>query len=519
MPRESEARGLLALMLFQNSRRVARFSTSGELLTLEQQDRSLWITDDVDRARAILASASERGPYVVQAALAESHALAPSPMATDWSRIVALYDELLTLSPSPVAWFNRAIAVGMCDGPEAGLMLLDELPKDLDGFRLVPAARADLLRRAGRMTEAIAQYRLAAQAAPKQPYYQVSVARLLLAADRPQEAVAEYRAIAQKNPKDASVQVGLAGALEKAGNKEGAMAAWKRAGELNPLDTIAARNIARLQDESGKTADAVTTLTAAYEKRPGDAAIGADLIRLAEKANQLDGAIATLNRLAEKGPETPNLYTQLVNAYTRKDMAAAGTVAPTDPADPNAATAPKAASGLEVMKDYMRRFPKNEGIARAVALYASSRNQWADAVTASRHLVELRPTDNFARRQLADAQASAGDIKGAEETYSDVIKADPTSTDARFQLARLFERENEIMAARAQYEAIQQRDPNNAAAKEALERLKPPVGAAMTSPEPTAPAPVAPTPATPAPATPVPPVVPAVPQDFVFNIL
>jgi RNA polymerase sigma-70 factor (ECF subfamily) len=159
MPRESEARGLLALMLFQNSRRVARFSTSGELLTLEEQDRSLWFTDDVDRGRAILASASGRGPYVVQASLAECHAIAPSPAATDWRRIVSLYDDLLTLSPSPVAWFNRAIAVGMCDGPEAGLALLDELPQELDGFRLVPAARADLLRRAGRMTEAIDQYR------------------------------------------------------------------------------------------------------------------------------------------------------------------------------------------------------------------------------------------------------------------------------------------------------------------------------------------------------------------------
>jgi len=159
MPRESEARGLLALMLFQNSRRVARFSTSGELLTLEEQDRSQWINDDVDRGRAMLASASGRGPYVVQASLAECHAIAPSPAATDWRRIVSLYDDLLTLSPSPVAWFNRAIAVGMFDGPAAGLALLDELPKELDGFRLVPAARADLLRRAGRMSEAIDQYR------------------------------------------------------------------------------------------------------------------------------------------------------------------------------------------------------------------------------------------------------------------------------------------------------------------------------------------------------------------------
>ena len=82
-----------------------------------------------------------------------------TPTQTDWNRIVSLYDELLALSPSPVAWFNRAIAVGMRDGPDAGLSLLDELPSELDGFRLVPAARADLLRRADRIPEAIAHYR------------------------------------------------------------------------------------------------------------------------------------------------------------------------------------------------------------------------------------------------------------------------------------------------------------------------------------------------------------------------
>jgi RNA polymerase sigma-70 factor (ECF subfamily) len=159
MPRESEARGLLALTLLQNSRRHARFSSSGELLTLEEQDRSLWDSHDIERGRAMLASASGHGPYVVQAQLAECHALAKSPADTDWNRIVCLYDELLALSPSPIAWFNRAIAVAMRDGPDAGLSLLDHLPSELDGFRLVPAVRADLLRRSGRLPEAIAQYR------------------------------------------------------------------------------------------------------------------------------------------------------------------------------------------------------------------------------------------------------------------------------------------------------------------------------------------------------------------------
>jgi len=159
MPRESEARGLLALMLLHNSRQHARFSSTGELLTLEEQDRSLWNATDIDRGRAMLATTTARGPYVVQASLAECHAVAPTPAQTDWDRIVSLYDELVALSPSPIAWFNRAIAVGMRDGPDAGLSLLDELPRELDGFRLVPAARADLLRRAERIPEAIAQYR------------------------------------------------------------------------------------------------------------------------------------------------------------------------------------------------------------------------------------------------------------------------------------------------------------------------------------------------------------------------
>jgi len=159
MPRESEARGLLALMLFQNSRRGARFGRAGELLTLEEQDRSLWSAHDIDRGRSMLASASGRGPYVVQAQLAECHAVASSASDTDWNRIVCLYDELVARSPSPVAWFNRAIAVAMRDGPEVGLLLLDDLPVELDGFRLVPAARANLLWRAGRLPEAIAQYR------------------------------------------------------------------------------------------------------------------------------------------------------------------------------------------------------------------------------------------------------------------------------------------------------------------------------------------------------------------------
>jgi RNA polymerase sigma-70 factor (ECF subfamily) len=166
MPLESEACGLLALLLLQNSRRNARLSSSGELLTIEEQDRSRWNHGEIERGRAALASARERGPYVVQASIAECHAVAPSAASTDWSRIVGLYDELLAISTSPVISLNRAIAVGMRDGPEAGLALLDGVALELPGFHLMPAAQADLLRRAGRFDDAAARYRQAIPLAP-----------------------------------------------------------------------------------------------------------------------------------------------------------------------------------------------------------------------------------------------------------------------------------------------------------------------------------------------------------------
>jgi RNA polymerase sigma-70 factor (ECF subfamily) len=158
MPAESEARGMLALILLQGSRRDARSAQDGSLLTLEQQDRSLWHRDEIDRGLDLLATARGRGNYVLQASIAAAHATAPSAAATDWPRIVALYDELLLVTPSPIVGLNRAIAVGMSEGPDAGLALLDSLP-GLDGYRLLPAARADLLERAGRRPEAAARYR------------------------------------------------------------------------------------------------------------------------------------------------------------------------------------------------------------------------------------------------------------------------------------------------------------------------------------------------------------------------
>lgn len=159
VPRSDEARCLLALLLLQHSRRHARL-VDGEQVTLEHQNRCLWDAALITEARQLLSrtAGGTRGPYRIQAELAAIHAVAPSALATNWAAILALYDELLTLVPSPVVELNRAVAVGMSDGSVAGLHALDSAARDLRlaGNPLVPAARGDLLARAGMKKEAIA---------------------------------------------------------------------------------------------------------------------------------------------------------------------------------------------------------------------------------------------------------------------------------------------------------------------------------------------------------------------------
>jgi RNA polymerase sigma-70 factor (ECF subfamily) len=167
MPQEPEARGLLALMLFQHSRRAARVNGAGELLTMEEQERPRWNVSDILRARSELRAAhGRRGQYVLQAAIAECYAAAPTADATDWRRVIALYDELWQLNPTPVVGLNRAVAVGIGQSPEMGLLLIDELAGELGDYHLLPAARGDLLRRAGRADEARRQLELACDVAP-----------------------------------------------------------------------------------------------------------------------------------------------------------------------------------------------------------------------------------------------------------------------------------------------------------------------------------------------------------------
>lgn len=163
MPTESEARGLLALLTLQHSRRDARLGPAGELLTIEEQDRRRWRRSEIARAGQELRAARGRGPYVLQAAIAEVHATAQTAASTQWDRVVGRYDQLLAIAPSPVVELNRAIAVGMRDGPEAGLALLDALGPRLPTFWLLPAAQADLLARAGRPEDAARRYRAAVE--------------------------------------------------------------------------------------------------------------------------------------------------------------------------------------------------------------------------------------------------------------------------------------------------------------------------------------------------------------------
>jgi RNA polymerase sigma-70 factor (ECF subfamily) len=171
---EPEAVGLLALMLLQESRRAARTSPEGELVLLENQDRSLWNRDQIAEGKAVVERAllSRRfGPYTLQAAIGAVHAEAPKAAATDWAQIVALYDVLVRVEPSPVVELNRAVAVAMRDGPLAGLNLIDVILArgELADYHLAHSARADLCRRLGRIAEARTSYERALALARQEP--------------------------------------------------------------------------------------------------------------------------------------------------------------------------------------------------------------------------------------------------------------------------------------------------------------------------------------------------------------
>ena len=166
LPDDGEVAGLLALMLLTDARRPARVSRTGELVTLDEQDRGAWDRTLIaegnalvqERIEAVAAGGDPPGRYQLQAAINAVHTEAPSARDTDWSTIVALYSRMVLLDPSPIVRLNRAVAVAEVDGPEVGLAEVDRLGEALDGYHAFHAARADLLRRLGRGGESRAAY-------------------------------------------------------------------------------------------------------------------------------------------------------------------------------------------------------------------------------------------------------------------------------------------------------------------------------------------------------------------------
>ncbi len=170
-------------MLLHDSRRAARTSAQGDLILLSDQDRSLWNRDQIGEGMALVESAlssKQYGPYALQAVIAALHAQAASSDATDWSQIVEIYDVLLRRDPSAVVELNRAAAIAMRDGPETGLTLIDSILArgDLADYHLAHAARAELLRRLGRIDEARASYERAISLAKQEPERRFLAARL-----------------------------------------------------------------------------------------------------------------------------------------------------------------------------------------------------------------------------------------------------------------------------------------------------------------------------------------------------
>lgn len=174
MPDEKEAHGLLALMLLHDARRPARVDSVGDLITLDQQDRSRWDQAQIAKGATICERALRQrraGPYQIQAAIAACHATAPVADRTDWAQIVGLYSQLARIAPSAIVDLNRAVAIGMAEGAEAALALIETIAEtgQLNGYYLFHATRADLLRRAGREQAAINSYRTALNLAPTDP--------------------------------------------------------------------------------------------------------------------------------------------------------------------------------------------------------------------------------------------------------------------------------------------------------------------------------------------------------------
>jgi RNA polymerase sigma-70 factor (ECF subfamily) len=185
---DTEVKGLLALMLLQESRRRARATHDGEIVLLEEQDRTLWDRDQMQEGQQLVSESmqsGDAGPYTIQAAIAAVHAKAPSTHETDWAEMVTLYDALFELYPTPIVALNRAVAIAMRDGPQAGLQIIDSILErgELVDYHLAHAARADLCRRLGQFREAKDAYERARELAKQEPERRFLTKRLALLPD------------------------------------------------------------------------------------------------------------------------------------------------------------------------------------------------------------------------------------------------------------------------------------------------------------------------------------------------
>jgi len=224
LPTDDEVQGLRALLLLQHARRASRTDVNGELVPMEEQDRRGWdramIVDGMavlDRSRV---AGRAPGPYRLQAEIAAEHALAPDAAATDWARIVVLYDVLFDQQPSPVVALNRAAAVGFRDGPQAGLAALAEVERDerLAGYHLLPAVRADLLRRLGCAAEAAAAYRDAltlVRTAAERRFLERRLREVTASGTTPGDRADQPDVMASSPPGDAWVPAGESGQLRQ----------------------------------------------------------------------------------------------------------------------------------------------------------------------------------------------------------------------------------------------------------------------------------------------------------------
>lgn len=392
------------------------------------------------------------------------------------------YASMKPLAPKLAAPYVRIAETWTREGRrDEALKELEAAPKDAKDIASAYRLMGSTLETENKLVEAADAYRKAAEADKNDVYSAGNVPRLLMRADKKDEAIREYEALVKKYPKDANMQQDYAEALEKKGEKAAALAAYRKVGTLNPMDAAWARNAARLLDELGNTTEAIAMLKDVITKDVSDSVAGADYVRLSEKAGKLDDATAFIISLVEKQPEKAAPYRLLVSAYTTKDQRS-GAKVEMDGSAP--------ASGIEVLKSYVARYPQSDIPLQHLLNYAKSRGHLKVAADAARQLAERQPNNTTLELQWADTLEQAQDTAGAVAVLETIIKREPYNGQVHRRLARLYEAQGRPVDARAEYELANRYAPNDPDVTKGLARLPAPVG--MATPRPPTRPPVAP---------------------------